>query len=122
MGSLRVVVTATQVQTRVLVQDSDGDCLLAQLPPFTSCTHHRALSTLLESLALWFNRAPHVALCVDDRFEWRKTGLSEALDAAAETFLYRVEVVPLQHESLPRAKCLFPADFTFERALSRVTA
>ncbi len=122
MDGLRVTVTTTREQTRVLVQGSEGDCLLAQLPAFTSYTHHRALPTLLEALALWSNQPLRVVLFVDDRFEWRKTGLADTLDAAAEAFLYHIEVVPLPHEALPPAKPLSLSDFTFERSLGRVTA
>lgn len=120
MGSnMRVTITITRAETRVLVQDGDGDCMRARLPAFTSYTHHRALPTLLESLALWCNQAVHVVLCVDESFEWRRTCLSDTLDIAVGALLYQIEVVPLPHESRSRAKRLTAAGFARERSVWR---
>jgi hypothetical protein len=118
-SSMRVTITITRAETRVLVQDANGDCMRARLPAFTSCTHHRALPTLLESLALWCNQAVPVVLCVDESFEWRRTSLSDTLDIATGAFLYQIEVVPLPRESQSRAKRLTAAAFARERSVRR---
>jgi hypothetical protein len=117
---MKATVTATLDQTRILVEDNSGDRLLARLPALTSCTHARALPTLLESLALWSGAPLHVVLCVDEMFDWQRSGLVDALDIATDTLFYRVEVVPLQHGPKLRAKRLSRlGSFARERAVRR---
>ncbi len=120
MAGMRATITATPDQTSVLVEDDDGDRLLARLPALSSSTHPRALPTLLESLALWSGRPLHVVLCVDEMFDWRHSGLTDTLDLATDTLFYRVEVVPLQHRAKRRAKRLSGlGSFATERAVRR---
>jgi len=87
MVIMRATITATTSQTRVLIEDESGDRLLARLPPLTQVAHPRALSTLLEALALWCGQPVPVALCVDETFDWQRSGLdaNRALSCAACT-------------------------------------
>ena len=61
--SLRATVRPGPHQTRILATEEGDDCLKAVLP--TRPNHPRALSTLMEGLALWHGRPLHVVL-VDD--------------------------------------------------------
>lgn len=117
---MKVTITITDRQTRVLVQDKSGDRMLAQLPPLSSARHPRALPTLLESLSLWCGEVVPVVLSVDELSDWQLSGLSDVLDFGAETLFYRVEVVPLQHVGARRAKRLQGlGSFASERAVGR---
>lgn len=94
---MRVTITATGRETRILVQDTTGDRLLARLPPLGSGVHARALPSLLESLALWCGTTVPVVLYVDETSDWRQGGLCDALGFGLETLFFEIEVVPLEH-------------------------
>lgn len=93
---MRVTITATPTETRILVQDPSGDLLLARLPSLTCAAHPRALPCLMEALALWCGSKVPVVLYVDERCSWEQSGLSDALGCGLETLFFEVELVPLE--------------------------
>jgi len=102
MSSVRATVTATSCETRILVQDSIGDVLLARLGPL-EFAHRYALRMLLEGIALWEQQTADVVLCADDSFDWHRVGLFDALGVARETALLKVELTPVEAPPLRRA-------------------
>lgn len=95
MSSVRATVTASSCETRILVQDSIGDVLLARLGPL-EFAHRYALRMLLEGIALWEQQTTDVVLCADDSFDWHRVGLFDALGVARETALLKVELTPVE--------------------------
>jgi hypothetical protein len=93
MSSMRATVTASSCTTRVLVQDSLGDVLLARLGSIEHA-HHYALRMLLEAVALWEQQPLGVVLCADDSCDWHRAGLFEAVGVARETALLKIKLVP----------------------------
>ena len=93
MSSIRATVTASSCETRILVQDSLGDVLLARLGPL-EFAHRYALRMLLEGIALWEQQTAEVVLYADDSFDWHRVGLFDALGVARETALLKVELAP----------------------------
>ena len=81
MSSIRATVTASSCETRILVQDSIGDVLLARLGPL-EFAHRYALRMLLEGIALWEQQTTDVVFCADDSFDWHRVGLFDALGVA----------------------------------------
>jgi hypothetical protein len=117
---MRATITATPTETRVLVQDATGDRLLARLPSLSAAAHPRALSVLLESLALWGGATVPTVLFVDERSDWQRSGLSDALGFGIETLFFTVEIVPLDHRQRRRARRLTGlGNFTAERSVHR---
>jgi len=102
MSSVRVTVTASSCETRILVRDSIGDVLLARLGPL-EFAHRYALRMLLEGIALWEQQTIDVVLCADDSFDCHRVGLFDALGVARETALLRVELAPIEHRPLRSA-------------------
>jgi hypothetical protein len=102
MSSMRATVTASRCTTRVLVQDSLGDVLLARLGSIEHA-HRYALRMLLEGIALWEQQPVGVVLSADERCDWHRLGLFEAVGVAQETALLKVEVVPSEPRPLRRA-------------------
>jgi hypothetical protein len=93
MSSIRATVTASSCTTRILIQDSLGDVLLARLGSIEHAQRY-ALRMLLEAIALWEQQAMEVVLYADDSCDWHRTGLFEALDVARETALLKIKLVP----------------------------
>jgi hypothetical protein len=102
MSSIRATVTASSCTTRILVQDSLGDVLLARLGSIEHAQRY-ALRMLLEAIALWEQQAMDVVLCADDSCDWYRTGLFEALGVARETALLKIELVPSELRPIRRA-------------------
>src|SRR6188768_1542747 len=99
MSSIRATVTASSRETRILVQDSIGDVLLARLGPL-EFAHRYALRMLLEGIALWEQQTADVVLYADDSFDWHRVGLFDALGVARETALLKVELAPGERRPL----------------------
>lgn len=102
MSSIRATVTASSCETRILVQDSIGDVLLARLGPL-EFAHRYALRMLLEGIALWEQQTTDVVLCADDSFDWHRVGLFDALGVARETALLKIELAPVELRPRRRA-------------------
>jgi len=114
---MRATITAEVSQTRVLVEDESGDRLVARLPPLISAAHPRAMTTLLEALALWCGRPVPVVLCVDEPCDWELSGLTEAFGFGTESLFHHVQVVPRRGQHPKRLSGL--GSFAKERAAGR---
>lgn len=117
---MRATITATATETRILVQDATGDRLLARLPPLAAIAHPRAIPSLLEALALCSGALVPTVLYVDERSNWQRSGLCEALGIGLETLFFEVEVIPLEHRQRRGARRLTGLGrFALERATCR---
>jgi hypothetical protein len=117
---MRATITAAPTETRVLVQDATGDRLVARLPSLSAAAHPRALSALLESLALWCGATVPTVLFVDDQSDWQRSGLSDALGFGIETLFFTIEIVPLEPHRQRRARRLTGlGSFADERSFHR---
>lgn len=89
-----VRVTPSARRTRVEVRTPEGKPLLrASLPPLAQVHHRRAVTTLLEALALWMDGRVCVALCVAEGASCFEFGLTDELGVGARSVFYAVEVV-----------------------------
>jgi hypothetical protein len=91
----------SQHSTKVLVR-LDGDEVLkaALLTPRTP--HPRALPTLLEAMALWYQVPVHAVLCATDEASWCRLGLLDDLCLSADTVHYTVELRQRERERRQR--------------------
>jgi hypothetical protein len=77
--------------TKVLVRLAEHEVLKAALlTPRTP--HPRALPTLLEAMALWYQTPVHAVLCATDEASWCRLGLLDELCLSADTVHYTVEL------------------------------
>jgi hypothetical protein len=95
MSSIRAIVTASDIETRILVQDSTGDLLIARLGSIEHA-HRYALRMLLEALALWDQQLLDVVLFADEQSDWERAGLLDVLGVARDLALLRVHLVPVE--------------------------
>jgi len=122
MSSIRATVTASEAETRILIQASSGDVLIARLGPLENAQRY-ALRSLLEAIALWEQQRVDVVLFADDRSDWQRAGLLEALDVARELALLRVQLVPAEVRQRRQAKRLSGlGSFVHERHRLRLAA
>lgn len=104
MSPIQATVTSHSDSTRILVQVDGHDVLIARFrSPHNA--HRNALRTLLEAVALWHQQPVRVVLFADDRCDWERSGLLDALGFGHETLHYEVDIVPC-HEGSIRAKRL----------------
>ena len=121
VSSIRATVTASRSETRIFIEDSAGDRLVARLGPLDTA-HRYALRMLLEAVALWDQEAVEVVLCADDTCDWQRAGVVDALGLALETLLFKVELVPSEIRPRRRTKRLTAlGSFQRERRLLRST-
>jgi hypothetical protein len=77
--------------TKILVRLDDDEVLKAVLlTPRTP--HPRALPTLLEAMALWYQAPVHAVLCATEEASWCRLGLLDDLCVSADTVHYTVEL------------------------------
>jgi hypothetical protein len=87
--------------TKVLVRLDDDEVLKAVLlMPRTP--HPRALPTLLEAMALWYQTPVHAVLCATDEASWCRLGLLDELCLSADTVHYTVELRQRERERRQR--------------------
>jgi hypothetical protein len=65
-------------RTRLVLTQGPREGLRAVLPPLTHVRHSRAVTTLLEDLALWLEAPVRVALCADASGTTYWLGLTDA--------------------------------------------
>jgi len=82
----------TMSETRLLLTLDDDECLRAILPGPTQA-HPLAAHTLLEGLALWFQRPLSVVSCVADEDSTSALGLSDGFGFGKRTLHYEVRVL-----------------------------
>jgi hypothetical protein len=87
--NLLVTIAPEMDRVRLLVQHNQHDILKAVFCPVI---HPKAASTLLEGLALWYQRRLSVVLSVDDRDNGSGLALFDALGFGKETLHYEVGV------------------------------
>jgi hypothetical protein len=78
--------------TRVLVRLADDEVLKAVLLRPSLPPHTRALPTLLEAIALWYQAPVHAVLCATDEASWSRLGLTDELGLGVDTVHYTVEL------------------------------
>ena len=77
--------------TKILVRVDDDEVLKAVLlTPIAP--HPRALPTLLEAMALWYQAPVHAVLSATDEASWCRLGLLDELCLGADTVHYTVEL------------------------------
>ena len=87
--------------TKVLVRLDGNEVLKAALlTPRTP--HPRALPTLLEAIALWYQTPVHAVLCAIDEESWCRLGLLDDLCLSADTVHYTVELRQRERERRQR--------------------
>lgn len=85
-------IRAHATHTRLLVRDAGLTLLTARVPPAPA--HPRALPSLSEGLALWWNRSLHVVLDVaDQEAQWSGAPRWEATVEALRRPLVTIQVV-----------------------------
>jgi len=77
--------------TKILVRVDDDEVLKAVLLTPTT-PHPRALPTLLEAMALWYQAPVHAVLSATDEASWCRLGLLDELCLSADTVHYTVEL------------------------------
>jgi hypothetical protein len=87
--------------TKILVRLDDDEVLKAVLlTPRTP--HPRALPTLLEAMALWYQAPVHAVLCATEEASWCRLGLLDDLCLSADTVHYTVELRQRERERRQR--------------------
>jgi hypothetical protein len=93
MQRIWVALAPSRTETRVIATHGSGDTLLkARLS--TQPKHPRALSTLLDGIALWEGRKVHAALTVDEREPFFERILWGSFFVGEDTPLFELDVVP----------------------------
>lgn len=88
--------------TKILVRSDRDEVLKAVLPPAATPPHPRALPTLLEAMALWYQAPAHAVLCATEQAWWCRLGLLDDLYLGADTVHYTVELRQRGHERRPQ--------------------
>lgn len=87
--------------TKILVRLADDEVLKAVLLT-TATPHPRALPTLLEAMALWYQAPVHAVLCATEEASWCRLGLLDDLCLSADTVHYTVELRERERERRQR--------------------
>jgi len=96
-----VYLTTSPHATKVLVRLAEDEVLKAVLlTPRTP--HPRALPTLLEAMALWYQVPVHAVLCATEEASWCRLGLLDDLCLSADTVHYTVELRQRERERRQR--------------------
>lgn len=90
--SIAVTMRVSSAETRLLVKQGPDEVMLARLGP-PSFAHARALPSLMEALALWFQCRVHVVLFAATEECASSTGLVDGLGCGAQTLHFEVTVV-----------------------------
>lgn len=88
--------------TKVLVRLAEGDEVLKAVLLTPRTPHPRALPTLLEAMALWYQTPVHAVLCATDEASWCRLGLLDELCLSADTVHYTVELRQRERERRQR--------------------
>jgi hypothetical protein len=87
--------------TKILVRVNDDEVLKAVLLTPTT-PHPRALPTLLEAVALWYQAPVHAVLCATEEASWCRLGLLGEFCLSADTVHYTVELRQRERERRQR--------------------
>jgi len=91
MERITVILAPEPTRVRMLVR-GDGQDLMKAVLGSANDAHPRAAATLLEGLALWYQRPLGVVVCVDGRSDGHALGLFDALGLGERTVHYEVGV------------------------------
>ena len=91
-NDLMMVIRPEANETKMLLMDGPDQVMKAVLAP-SSRAHHRAASTLVEGLALWYQRPLSIVLYVDSWAEPFVAGFCDELGLGERHLHYEVEVV-----------------------------
>jgi hypothetical protein len=91
-SDLLVTIVPTRTETRMLVTVGRDEVLKARLGPATR-SHPRATPTLLEAMALWYQRRAHAVVSVGADAALTDLGLADGLGCGVETVHYEVDWV-----------------------------
>jgi len=117
MEKLTVVIQPELGQTRLLARCGTEEVLKAVLTA-PAQAHRRAAPTLLEGLALWYQRPAGVVLCLDQVRDGATLALCDDFGFGGHTLHYHVEVRRLRSQISP-PRLAGVGDF---RALRRAAA
>lgn len=89
---ITVTIRATSAQTEILVKAGPDELMIARLgaPSFAD---KRALPTLMEALALWFQSRIYVVLCAASEEVASSTGLVDGLGCGLGMLHFEVDIV-----------------------------
>lgn len=96
MEPYTLLVVPSSGHTRLMLSQAESEHLRAVLPPLTHVRHGRAVTTLLEALALWTDSRLRVVLCADAAVSTYWLGLTDAKGCGARSVFYEVQVVAPQ--------------------------
>ena len=91
-NELMMVIRPEATETKLLMMKGRDQVMKAILPP-ASHAHHRAASTLVEALALWYQQQLSVVLYADVWAEPFATGFCDVFGFGEDHLHYAVEVV-----------------------------
>lgn len=80
-------------RTRLVLTQGPREGLRAVLPPLTHVRHGRAVTTLLEGLALWLDAPVRVALCADASGTTYWLGLTDARGSGTRGLFHEVQLI-----------------------------
>ncbi len=95
-----ITLKASTLETRILLEYGHETTLKAVLPP-PPLAHPRAASTLLEALALWYQRPLFAVLCADEQGSSSALGLCDVFGFGNTTVHYEVDVVDRSRRRRP---------------------
>ena len=113
-----VALNATSKRTRVVMTMGEAVVLRANLPPLSAVRNARAVTMLLEALALWADERLCVALHAGDEENCFRCDLTDEMGLGARSVYFAVELV--KHE--PRRRGRRSADAGRPRQLALVTS
>jgi hypothetical protein len=93
MSEYTVTLSLSAARSRVLLTAGPDELLRAVLPPPSQIRHERAVLSLLQSLAMWLDRAPRVVVSADEGDATFLFGLTDELGNPQRSVYYTVEVV-----------------------------
>jgi hypothetical protein len=96
MEPYTVLKMPSRQHTRLRVMQGASEHLRAVLPPLTHVRQPRAVTTLLEALALWTDSRVRGVLCASATASTYWLGLSDARGRGARSVFYEVQVVAPQ--------------------------
>ena len=93
MDSPSLLIWPSATQTRLWLTHGSQEKLRAVLPPLTHLRHGRAVTTLLEGLALWMDCPLRVVLCANATAVSYWLGLTDARGVGMRGVFYEVQLV-----------------------------
>jgi hypothetical protein len=93
MDPYSLLLVPSDTRTSLLLTHGPRERLRAVLPPLTHVCHGRAVTTLLEGLALWLDAPVRVALCADASGTTYWLGLTDARGCGSRGLFHEVQLI-----------------------------